>query len=206
MKTFSGRSVGWTVGRLVGRSDGQSVMVTLLTHRPNRGKFRVDGLLGWNEILLDGFWDVYPLNFHPLGTAFFLKDAPRRGASSYNPPGPPYWEKAKMSKQLIVLGLLKFVQNSPIKPFKTWYYCPIIISTVFEWSFRKGPATPPLLEVRKLPLPMKANSKNPYWEKRAKMSKTTQPIIFVWTINRVFCHKFTIYVHEFTSGHSHVAS
>ena len=33
-----------------------------------------------------------------------------------------------MSKKLIILGLLKFVQNSPSKPFETCYYCPIIIS------------------------------------------------------------------------------
>ena len=29
---------------------------------------------------------------------------------------------------LIILGLLKFVQNSSIKTFKTCYYCPITIS------------------------------------------------------------------------------
>ena len=29
---------------------------------------------------------------------------------------------------LVILGLLKFVQNSPIEPFKTCHYCPIIVS------------------------------------------------------------------------------
>ena len=31
---------------------------------------------------------------------------------------------------LVILGLLKFVQNSFIKPFKTCYYCPMTISPV----------------------------------------------------------------------------
>ena len=35
---------------------------------------------------------------------------------------------------LVILGLLKFVQNSSIKPIKTCYYCPIIISTVNYWA------------------------------------------------------------------------
>ena len=34
--------------------------------------------------------------------------------------------KAQKPQKLIILGLLKFVKNSPIKPFKTCYYCPII--------------------------------------------------------------------------------
>ena len=29
---------------------------------------------------------------------------------------------------VVILGLLKFVKNSPIEPLKTSYYCPIIIS------------------------------------------------------------------------------
>ena len=33
-----------------------------------------------------------------------------------------------VKKNLITLDLLKFVRNSPIKPFKTYYYCPKITS------------------------------------------------------------------------------
>ena len=33
---------------------------------------------------------------------------------------------------LVILGLLKFVKNSPIKRFKTFYYCPIIISPAYR--------------------------------------------------------------------------
>ena len=31
---------------------------------------------------------------------------------------------------VVILGLLKFVKNSPIKPCKTCYYCPIMTSPV----------------------------------------------------------------------------
>ena len=34
---------------------------------------------------------------------------------------------------LVILGLLKFVQNSLIEPVKTCYYCPIIISPASKW-------------------------------------------------------------------------
>ena len=61
---------------------------------------------GEDGILLEGLWaihplnnNVYPLNNPPFGTIFCFKDAPRRGASSYQLSGPPYWElRANISK------------------------------------------------------------------------------------------------------------